>query len=234
MMIFLFHTGWSQNSNLDYHHAIKLYSQTSYTSTSQQLSIFDTLGNYRAISSKSFQLIQPSLAYQWKTKKNNFHEVAIGQVQLHSQHDLSEIKNGQTNSSLVDGGQKVFETSFILRYEYIINLRRNVESKFAPSIGFAGSPYFFLKNFQPVTSHSFPVSQLNMGMKLYVTPRISYYFNSKFFLDLNIPICLSDMAYNRNSVKNPAFTRSQQVYGTIDFNSFPRVFSGRLGIGMKL
>lgn len=222
----------AQNMNLDYQQAFKFYSQTTYMDDIKSSDV-DSNGNYSYSRSRTLRIFQPTIAFQWKNKKGNFHEIELTQFKINRNNNISEMKNANSGSSTINGGTKKTELNFAFRYEYIINFLKSKETKFVPSLGLGASPYFNFSTTDPASSTSYATSFLNSGLRVYLSPRITYYFHSKFFLDLNLPICLGDTYISRARVENPVFTPEQQVNTTIYVESFPKLFSGRIGLGYK-
>ncbi|MDX5319815.1 MAG: hypothetical protein LPK45_02015, partial [Bacteroidota bacterium] len=145
----------------------------------------------------------------------------------------SEMKNANSGSASTTGGLKKTEMHFVARYEYIISILKNKEFKLTYALGLGASPYFHFAQADPVVSQSFPNSTIHTGVRLLLTPRVTYFFHSRFFIDLNIPVCVTDTYINRTKVENPSFTKTQQVYTTRFVDPFPEIFSGRVGLGYK-
>ena len=57
---------------------------------------------------------------------------------------------------------------------------------------------------------------------------------SKLFIDVNIPLCFFDTFYFVDKEDNPAIPVQQRTITTFNYNQFPKIFSGRLGVGLKL
>ncbi len=233
-VLFLSQLCLAQNKNLDYSKAIKLYNQTTYNLTTKTYESQDTTGNYLFQTEESFQILQANIAFQWKMNNNNFHEIQLVDFRIGKHGVKSEQKNDKTNASLTYNGQYTTLTAIAIGYDYILNFNKRADRKFVPSLGIGGTPYFVRQKREPYVSHAFPVTDTRIGMKLFVSPRISYYLNSRFFLDLHIPICVSDMQVHQNQVKNPAFTSEQQKTSTVNFTQFPKIFYGRIGVGLKI
>lgn len=83
-------------------------------------------------------------------------------------------------------------------------------------------------------STSFPTSENYFGIRVFVTPRLTYFLTSKLFIDVNIPLCFFDMYYHTDKENNPSLPISERTNSTYNFNQFPKIFSGRIGIGIKL
>jgi hypothetical protein len=131
-------------------------------------------------------------------------------------------------------GNDLTTTLISLRYEYIVNFNKSKDKKLVPSIGFSINPYFKWNKFSPVISTSFPTSQSFFGARTFITPRLTYCIKPKFFIDINVPLCLSDIYYLNDKKDNPAVPVNQRTITSYDFELFPKIFSGRLGVGLKL
>lgn len=226
VFIFVLKLSWSQNPNLDFKYAIKVYNLTTYEERSNAL-------NFSTQSSKSLQILHPTIAFQWTTGKKNNHELELTNFSLGSLETKTEITD-TTNNTNKTTDNDITSTSISVRYEYIINFSKNADKKIVPAIGFAANPYFTKINSEPKATHQFPYSEIFIGTKLFVVPRLSFFITSRFFLDLNIPICVSDIYYSSYTNENPALEKEEQTTSAINVDIFPMLFSGRIGVGIKL
>jgi hypothetical protein len=184
--------------------------------------------------STTMQVFQFALAYQWKAKKNNFHEIELTNLQLVNLGSETTNQNDTVNNNPIVGGGSRTHIALGMRYEYIYHLFTATEKKFVPSIGFGVGPYFDYAMSRYKVSNSFSNSQMQMGIRAFITPRFTYFFTPKFFLDVNVPLCLFDAYYESNTENNPATSAQEQRTNTLNYNQFPAFFSGRIGIGIKL
>ena len=223
--------GWAQNTNLDYKSALKIYNLTSFDeqTISRRLTASSPLYQY---TNTTLQILHPTIAFQWRSKKNNFHEIELTSFMLGK---IGKTTDSITSNSAqtISGGDHTI-TLISLRYEYILTFNKSTDSKLVPSIGFGINPYYRQNNNSPKTSSSFHTSDINIGMRAFVTPRISYFLTSKLFLEVNIPLCFFDTFYYAGKVDNPALSLLERTTNTYNFRQFPKVFSGRIGIGIKL
>jgi hypothetical protein len=234
LMLFIVKTSEGQNTQLDYQSALKIYNLSTYEEQTTFTPLSDTSSYRQQNTTTSLQLLRPSIAFQWKSKKNNFHEIELISFSLGKNGTKSENINDSTNTGQLISSVDFTSTVISVRYEYILNFNKSKESKFVPSIGFGANPYFRKNDIAPKTSNAFPSSETAIGMRAFITPRLSYYFTSKLFLDVNIPLCLFDNAITTIKNENPSIPISQQKISAFDFSQFPRLFSGRIGIGIKL
>lgn len=234
LLLLFMKSGWPQNTNLDYKNAIKIYNLTTFEEYSKSKKINDTSSNHFYYTTSTLQILQPTIAFQWKTKKNNFHEIELTSFMLGKLGTKTEIKNDTTNIGQTISGNDVISTSISARYEYILNFNKSKDRKLVPSLGFGINPYYRQNKYLPKISSSFPTSEKYFGAKVFLTPRISYYLTSKLFIDINIPICISEIYYTIDKDENPVLTVKQRTTSSTDFRGFPKIFSGRIGVGLKL
>lgn len=231
LLIIVVKIGWTQNTTLDYKSALKIYNLTSFDeqTISRKLTASSPLYQY---TNTTLQILHPTIAFQWQSKKNNFHEIELTSFMLGKIGTTTDTIT--TNIAQTISGGDLTITSISLRYEYILNFNKSKDSKFFPSIGFGINPYYRQINNSPKTSSSFHTSDINIGMRAFVIPRISYFLTSKLFFDVNIPLCFFDTSYYAGKEDNPAFSLLERTTNTYKFSLFSKVFSGRIGIGIKL
>lgn len=146
----------------------------------------------------------------------------------------TEYVSDTSASGQLTSGEEIINSALSLRYEYIVAFNKSKDSKIVPSIGFGVNPYFRKSSIAYESSTSFPSSTQSIGVRSFITPRITYFLTSKLFLDVNIPICLFDNFILTESSDNPTVPISQRDISSYNFNQFPKFISGRVGIGIKL
>ena len=82
LLLLFMKSGWTQNTNLDYKYAIKVYNLTTYDEYERSRKITDTSSIDYSYTTITFQILHPTFAFQWKTKKNNFHEIELTSFML--------------------------------------------------------------------------------------------------------------------------------------------------------
>jgi hypothetical protein len=107
------------------------------------------------------------------------------------------------------------------------------DTKFIPAIGFAVNPYYKQNNYTPKIATSFPESEITVGTKVFITPRLNYHINSKFYLDVNIPFCVFDTYFLSEKTGNPIIPISERNVKSFNFQQFPFIVNGRIGVGYK-
>jgi hypothetical protein len=234
LVLLFIKSGWTQNTNLDYKYAFKIYNLTTFDEYERSRTINDTSSIQVDYTTTTLQILHPTIAFQWKTKKNNFHEIELTNFMLGKLTTKTENKDDTINNGQTVRGYDLVTTSISARYEYILNFYKSKESKFVPSLGFGINPYYRQNNYTPKNESSFSSSEQYFGAKVFLTPRLTYYLSSKFFLDINIPICFFDGYFLIDKENNPALPIQERTISTFNFNGFPKVYSGRIGVGLKL
>ena len=115
-----------------------------------------------------------------------------------------------------------------------MTFRKEKEKKLIPSFGFAASPYFKLTHYSPVLANAYPTTESFFGARFFVTPRLTYYLSSKFFIDINIPLCVLSTYFLTDRADNPALPVNERRAYTFSFETFPSILNARIGIGIKI
>jgi hypothetical protein len=229
VLLFFFQTGWSQNTYLDYRFAVKFYNLSTYADYGKSTS---DINQYPfGFTDTRLRILHPTFAFQWKTKKKNFHEIELTDFMLGITGKNEEIDTAGNGQPIY--GDELITKSISARYEYILNFNKLKNTKFIPSLGFAINPYFGQFHYSPGAPNDFQTSEKYIGAKVFVTPRIMYNLSQKVFFDLNIPVCLFDMYFQSYKDENPTLSIEEQKTNTLNFYEFPKLFSLRVGVGIK-
>jgi hypothetical protein len=231
LLLLFVKNNWAQNTNLDYKRAIKIYNLSTY-----QRSSYTTYEATRSIeeSNKNWEIFHPTIAFQWRTKKANFHELELTNLGLNKNIQETGVNYyANPNMSFVANGYKRTSTFISLRYEFILNLIKSKDVKWVPSLGFAYGIFYKRLKYQPIVSTSFPQYNQSISGIISVIPRLNYHINSRFFLDLNFPISFVSTTYNSTRLENPSIPEDNRKVYNYDMDFFP-MFTTRLGVGLKL
>jgi hypothetical protein len=234
LLLLIVKIGWTQNPNLDYKSALKIYNLTTFEEQTKSRRLNDTSSNRYQYTTRTLQIFHPTIAFQWKSKKNNFHEIELTSLMFDKIGTKTEIINDTTHNSQTINGDDIATTLVSARYEYILNFNKSKERKIIPSIGFGINPYYRHNNISPKISSSFSTSEISVGIRTFITPRLLYFMTSKFFIDVNIPLCFFNTYIWTDKENNPSIPISQRNISSFNFDSFPGIFNGRIGIGLKL
>jgi len=228
--IFSFLVSEAQNTNLIYKYAIKVYNLTAYYENNTGPTQSDS--SSAVYTTNDLKILHPTLAFQWQNSKRNLHELELTSFllgKLSTQTDLSG-----SSGAVIAAGSNVITTDIAFRYEYIVNFKKSETRKLVPSVGVGGNPYYRLYKYQPKVSSEFPASQQDIGLGIFVAPRLTYYMSSRIFFDINIPVCLFDFNFLVNKQDNPFLELSERTTSEFNIDMFPKILSGRVGVGLKL
>ncbi|PKP22752.1 MAG: hypothetical protein CVU05_02520 [Bacteroidetes bacterium HGW-Bacteroidetes-21] len=220
---------WSQESNFDYKYALKFYNMTTYEYVKlDRLNADQTQYTYKY---SIFKVLNPTVAFQWNSKNNHLQEIELT--------DLNWDKETIINQELYDTNgfvQSLYNvdkrtSSISLRYEYQLNFNKN--HRLVPGLGFGINPYYFSEKFVPQIDNLYKTTSTVFGADMLITPRITYFVNSRIYLDMNIPFSLINLKYSSRFVDNPLLPNSQKTQATVDFEELQKKYYLRIGIGIK-
>jgi hypothetical protein len=227
-LLFLFYSGIAQNTNPDYRFAVKLYNLTTYEDYSNSGN--DTNQYSLRYSSDNLRILHPTVAFQWMTKNGNSQEIELV--------DFNYSITGKDGKDTTEWGQLEADytfkkTNLSFRYEYILNFLKGKDSRFVPSLGFGINPYYWHYTELPSIPSEYRTAENIIGAKFFLTPRLIYHISPRFYLDLNIPICIIDSYFDSFNNEDPTLPVDEHQTNTINLEAFPKVFSGRIGVGLK-
>ncbi len=183
----------------------------------------------------NWRIFHPTFALQWKTKADNFQEIELTFLDIHSDEFLrTRIDNEDTYyPSYYEAGTKVTTTHISMRYEYIYRFTKAVDRKFDISLGAGINPYFSNISEEPAISNQWPTQERNMGAFFQVVPRIQFNLSSKLFLDLNVPFCVFNYNHRRLEREDPQLIEELNVQTYTDNTLLPEIYSVRIGVGFR-
>lgn len=225
---------FSQNTHLDYSKALKVYNMTSYDEM-LDIEVQDTaLLIFLHSTSTSLKILNPTIAYHWSNGNANFHEIELNYFKLEKESTTTEFVDFNTNKAIAVGRSELIHTSISAQYEYIRHLYKSSEKKWVPAVGFGFNPYYKRYHHSPDQTSEFATTQSFYGAKVYFTPRLNYFFSDKLFLDLNIPITLANFHLEREKIDNPTVEKHGRTSISYGYETFPKIFTARVGLGFKL
>lgn len=182
----------------------------------------------------TLQYLHPTLAFQWESKNQNFNEVELINFYINKNRRVREQLDSLGRVETILSTKILHSSAISFRYEYIVNFRKSKSSRFAPSLGYSGNPYFESEQFVPEKANEFKNGQITIGGRVSVIPRLIYYLGARFYIDLNLPICVMDMNYRMYQNENPSIPDNQRRISNFNFELFPKVLAARIGVGLKL
>lgn len=219
----------AQDSNFNYKYSVKLYNMTTYEYVRFNMVKADQ--TQYTFKHSLLKALHPTVAFQWNSKKNHLNEFEITDLNWDTQTILNN-KLYDTNGvvqSLYNVVQK--SSSISLRYEYQLNF--NKDHRLVPGLGFGINPYFFRETSVPQTDNLYATSSTVFGTNFLITPRVTYFLNSRIYFDLNIPFSLINLQYSNQFFDNPILPDFQRRRATVDFEELQKKYYLRIGIGFK-
>ncbi len=219
------------NKYLDYRYSVKLYNEASYAKSTRFQNQVPPLKN-REIKTESIRFLHPVFGFQWRAAKGNFHEVQINQFNV-TKDRIEDVTVDSLTSSYVIVDAKTILTNISLQYEYILNFRKKENARLVPGVGFGLNGYYYKSNYEPLKTNFLAQTNTDAGIRIFINPRLTYFFSGRFFLDASLPVCFSNMYMRSEKISDPAVPSNQQKLSTGNFELFPGLVSARLGLGFK-
>jgi len=231
--IILTNTAWTQNKYLDYKYALKIYNLSTYSVVNMRASGKNDSKHFD-IYKANLEIINPTIALQWKTKKNNFKEIEFTKLNVAKLTTITSTLNDST--SIKENVENIDQKSTVIsiRYEYQINFSKQNDRKMTFLIGLGFNPYITLDKYRPQLSSFNPSSFTNVGFNFFVIPHLSYNLTSRIFVNLNIPINVTNINLEHVYIDNPNRRPISNKVDTYSFKTFSNNYSLRIGVGIKL
>ena len=229
LLLFCFINGFTQNKYLDYKSALIL-------SNSPVLyeNVFYNNKNIKTFN-KDAKYLNPTFAFQVKTKGGNFREIELTSFKLNNQNNrIVEYTDTTYRNFNTIGGFENRNLSLSLRLEHIKVFRKSSDKRLIPAIGYGIMPFIYHTSLLPKASVFYQTMSSNIGFSAFVCPRINYYFKNKLFLTLNLPLTIMSFEIENQKTDNPNIPLRNRSVTVFNFNSLNTNFYPRLGIGIKL
>ncbi len=164
----------------------------------------------------------PAAALAIQTRANRFLEIGVGDLRI-----SSETTNGVAPSD-------VNSFNLALRGSYNIGFGANEDAKVRPYLGLAIAPQMSRWRVEPMVSNIFLRWNNTYTISAQILPRAIMDLNSRFFLEINAPIRIYDLAIVYSRINNPSLPIEQQRSNHADGSFFPELFELNIGLGMWL
>ncbi|MFN0204261.1 MAG: hypothetical protein ACKVTZ_22275 [Bacteroidia bacterium] len=204
--------------------AVKLYNSVNYAIA------YDASGKIHT----AIQAVNPSVAIQMRHKNPHFwSELELSNVKLYNTSKIGYF--GGTSSSLNYYVYKERGLGLSVRYEYNYNFFKT-QHKFMPSIGLGIMPTFESVHQTPMSNVSFSPFRVNtLGVKTYLTPRLTYNITPRWFVEASLPINV----FSGKTMQHTSYSTINNPQGKTSSNYTDRQFfpkgslSPRLGVGFR-
>jgi hypothetical protein len=219
----------AQNPNLNYKYAIKLGNSSSYKSN------FTTFGRSSARNDKTLQILQPLITLQRKTQNNNFVEIELSSLNINSNRSSFYVYNDSPpyNTSK-EPLYKQRNTNIAVRAEYIFVYGKIKDKRLVSNVGVGLMTSYNKMNYISASPMLYSNSITTLGCSVYISPKLTYFLKSKYFIDLSLPLNLAEFSLNSSYNSNPKLDLNNRKTSTFNFDGLTTSFGFRLGFGIKL
>lgn len=215
---------YSQNPNLNYKNAIKVGNLSGYQSN------YTRFGNGTSSSSNTIKILHPIITFQHVTKQSNFIEIELNSLNVNNTRSGFWVNN---NSSL-SPYQTLKNTDISIRAEYNFVYGKIKDRRLVSSVGVGIMPFFNKTKYISFNPNEFSNSVAAGGLDIYIAPKLSYFFKSKFFIDTSFPLHFMKLGVYSNYSNDPSLKESSRKTSVYDFNALFSFYGLRLAIGMKI
>ena len=201
---------------------IKIYQNTDLFSIE-----YREWGNSKPTVSEEVNFNRISLAASLQTKSKFVHEVELFIPEISKpldkiQYPMNyELRRDETFDGEV--------SSYSFRYEFSKTFTDDTK-RLGFGLGAGINPYYVHIEYIPNVETTFYFSSRLYGFVVNVTPRISYRLSNRFSIDLNVPLKIYDLRWEKIRVDNPAIPITQQTVTTLDNIFFEDAYTIRLGV----
>jgi hypothetical protein len=224
----------AQNPALDFKYSLKLSGMTSM-STTEHVQHWQPHNNTSSVTKfEQVRIMQPVFALQIMNARKNIHEIELTELMLNRGNEIQGFRNDSLGTFVQSSNTTTSRTAIALRYEYIINFLKQKTTRFVPSLGLGLSPFYERMDTRYSLSAFYGEKRFAAGLRGFVTPRITYYTTKRLYFDLNIPLCVAEARYSNSASQNPMLPSDRRNFSSMDFTGFPKMFSARLGIGIRI
>lgn len=220
---------WSQNPNLDYKFGLRLYNNTSQTTTIGAQKNLPWDSTY--YSDRFTRFISPGIGFQWKGKQDNFHEIQLSGFNWENTQKDGVFRQGP----IPYGGDFTRKFTAAIGYEYNLLFLKKKNWKIIPTLGLFGTVYADITKKIPSSPTQFPSSYMSFGILTGATPGVQFHVLKKVFLSAQIPLTTYNSNFSRSRLQNPSLPNNQQSTTSYNLDSpMFRDWAVRVGIGIKL
>lgn len=181
------------------------------------------------------RIFHPTIAYRWEQRKGRFHELELIDFRFSAREKtVRPVAPSAGVSASAMAGEQITQAALSVRYEYQTYIRHRENRPWQISLGLGINPYYFLHLLQPLVTTHFPERVHTAGMRLHAVPRFTWHFAERLFLDVNLPVCVAELRFQHRYDETPTLPIDERSSLLSEFNTFPALFSGRIGLGFKL
>lgn len=175
--------------------------------------------------------ILPSPTISFYKENGNFHEIGLSRIQFSVDEDkTTRFSNG---NYVIINGVKETSLNICLRYDYNYAITNN-EKAMVGYLGISASPSYNSIIIDPHVNSSYKGKYITAYAAFGFVPRFIWKLNQSIYVDLNIPINLYQITYNRTRIFNSSLSVKDQSWDHFESIFLPKNYEVRLGVGIIL
>lgn len=200
--------------------SIKLYGNVNYF----------TWSKYNA-KNKNLSFTMPTIAFTYsKAANKNFYELELYSIGVMRNNKVSIQYDSLTNNQWygVTNSRRIS-----LKYEYNYLLTKK-DTKFNMFLGGFILPFYRSTTNIPTLSTYYKSTTHLFNGVFGLTPRIMYNISKRFYVDANFMFKMFSFDLSRHKSFNPSLTKDQNISKKVSGTFFPKSYTFKVGIGLKL
>ncbi len=190
----------------------------------------DTVLLRQTVGNVSFR---PTFAYEKVRANGRFFQISLINLDVRKRDDYREPKSQNGLNYPVSGSQiSLYSLSVLTEWGFPIYYNAEKKDRFLVSL--AVGEFINSYSIVPYSTAAFPSRNTSAGLNVGITPRWQHHFNSRCFLDVNVPIMVGTASYEYRYFGNPVLpTYARTVHQTL-WTWTPKDLIIRVGLGVKI
>lgn len=202
--------GYSQNEYLDYKYSF-----------SSNLHIRKQYSNFGAWTPEQY-VSGLTASFSIMNERKNLHELSLERIGFAS------------NPYYLNNGIIVAKTfNLEVGYKYHINLIKNKNARWIPSIGFGAHLVYENRTGTSSTPNYFPSKSNLFGIDYYVQPALTFHANKRLYFNLSIPLNVITTSAYQYKTFNPSIEPNNVRINNFNLDTGLNIFQAKFGVGIK-
>lgn len=176
---------------------------------------------------------RPTFAYEKVQANGRFFQVSLNNLDIRKRDDYREPKP-QNGLIYPTSGSEISLFSLSVLTEWGFPIYYSVEKKDRFLMSLAVGEFINSHSIKPYSTAAFPSRNSSMGLNVGVIPRWQHHFNSRCFLDVNVPIMVGTASYEYRYFGNPVLPTYARTVHQTRWTWTPKDLIIRVGLGVKI
>ncbi len=210
---------------------VKMYSGFQFVSTETVTE--NTVGqNITMVKTSTANILPISPSFTFITNKGNYHEFELANLMWREYYSRTEnTKAG--GSTIVTDGSKNYHNLYGLKYKYTKQLFSSKNWKLKPCLGAGVLVQLSYNAIRPLTEMTFASDETHLTDYFQIEPGFECSLIKNTSLHFSVPLTVFDLAWDQNTIYNPALAPIQQTSANFSLNFFPTFYQLKLALAYK-